>query len=1331
MQYAAIDRRVQVTLKGETKVVRVSELRDRPYLVLLGEPGIGKSSVLEKEAVDEGGTVLTCRQAMNGSSLAGHSTAYLDALDEYRTSGDRKDKVYQLASAIGAVPGLRWRLTCRAEDWRNAADLAAVQRVSQGAEIVVAHLLPLDEEEAAAVLLALGETDPSEFIRQARLRAAEAFLESPLSLKLLRSALESAGGRWPATRFELYSMAVLQLAHEWDVQRETDPRPAPSQIIEIAGTLDLYLLVTSARGLWRSNAARPAGVRDLVPIFELPVDRNLANQTLDTALFRGEAGVFEPIHRTVAEFLAAGALARAVHGGDGRPAYPLSRALALIAAPDGRAPSELRGLYAWFAAHLGKLGDEEGSLRLIKSDAATVLAYGDAAAFSSGARRVLLHSLDRDDPFFQSSIRSGSTALGGLAGEDLVDDFVAILTGKGTNSDLLGTVYSALSEGPVIPRIEATLRTIAFDASRPLWQRWRAAEMVVRYGSDPVSSRRSVLEDLKRMPINNDQLAMRARMMAKLPATELEVGEIRELIWDFANLPRPKHRDQDDTGTSDIYRLGFELRENPRPDIFDEPLLPKPEGAHRGHLDGLRRVIFGSLAAAIRVTHDLSAARLRRWLENAREHRWENYDNEVGEAIGNWLDQPGERRDVELFKELLLSDDPNEGPWMVGNRYLTLARREPGTDVFDFVLTEALTAKPGKTRKRLMAIAAHTVHYRRVDPQAHWRMLDALEGEPSSNKLIQMLVSSPLRGWRLEQLRSRVDEAKKTEKAKKANVGKLRAALPRIAIGDPGEFAALHWGADQYFRGLNEDGGPMVAIEEFSDAPTASAIAEGLVQFGLRGEMSVDASALGRAEAKNVSYNVETVVAAGLHIAIRSGRIDELSNVPLDVALVALRQNWRDDKLEPSIKDFGLARLGHDPTAGAGTLLDYWQAALDEGDEELDGWHLLLDSAGRELVRHAVPALLRSRPDLPPRALANAIHLASIHAPEQLGAIAASARRSNWLGAEALPVWNFVSLALDPNAVLGTVDEAVLRAGLTGADGELVKLLQELSADPLKLDLTRVRLIGANSPPDPNDWRKSSSNSGIVRAAIKRLGGSSEVTSGSYLNELLSEAPLDAWAAELRHALSEHQRLRRDLEFQKPTISQISDALAGTKPVNPKDLQAVAVEELRRYQSTLRTAQDTPWKSFWNTDQYGSATQPRIENQCRDRLFELLGARMETYGVTAVLPEARRGEETRVDVLILSHVGMNLPIEVKRGHNTELWTAPSTQLRGYAADERAHGFGIYLVFWFGREFPLPAREDGGEKPITAGALEAQLIADLPDDLRGTVEVVVLDVSLPP
>ncbi|MBU1307676.1 MAG: hypothetical protein KKF33_19400, partial [Alphaproteobacteria bacterium] len=142
--------------------------------------------------------------------------------DEYRSGENRTDKLLQLANALVGARVAKWRLTCRAEDWRDAADLKAMQRAAGEEEIIVAHLLPLREDEAIKVLAALGATDPTDFTRQAHARGAAAFLESPLSLSLLHSGVVT-GGVWPASRFELFERAVDALCHEYNSERLTEP----------------------------------------------------------------------------------------------------------------------------------------------------------------------------------------------------------------------------------------------------------------------------------------------------------------------------------------------------------------------------------------------------------------------------------------------------------------------------------------------------------------------------------------------------------------------------------------------------------------------------------------------------------------------------------------------------------------------------------------------------------------------------------------------------------------------------------------------------------------------------------------------------------------------------------------------------------------------------------------------------------------------------------------------------------------------------------------------------------------------------------------------------
>lgn len=207
--------------------------------------------------------------------------------------------------------------------------------------------------------------------------------------------------------------------------------------------------------------------------------------------------------------------------------------------------------------------------------------------------------------------------------------------------------------------------------------------------------------------------------------------------------------------------------------------------------------------------------------------------------------------------------------------------------------------------------------------------------------------------------------------------------------------------------------------------------------------------------------------------------------------------------------------------------------------------------------------------------------------------------------------------------------------------------------------------------------------------------------------------------------------MRCDQEFTHPSPRSIHEALAGGPPVNAADLFATAIEELRRLQTELHSTNTTGWKEYWNRDQYGKATDALIENECRNHLLERLKDRLTPYQIAAAMPEAQSVEGTRVDILMLSGAGSNLPIEAKRHFHEAVWSAASSQLQGYATAAGADNYGIYLVFWFGSDYEqTPALPDKSQKPDSAEKMEKMLYERLPEVLRAFTEIVVFDVSRP-
>jgi hypothetical protein len=163
------------------------------------------------------------------------------------------------------------------------------------------------------------------------------------------------------------------------------------------------------------------------------------------------------------------------------------------------------------------------------------------------------------------------------------------------------------------------------------------------------------------------------------------------------------------------------------------------------------------------------------------------------------------------------------------------------------------------------------------------------------------------------------------------------------------------------------------------------------------------------------------------------------------------------------------------------------------------------------------------------------------------------------------------------------------------------------------------------------------------------------------------------------------------------------------------------VEELEELGRRLRGSSEDEINLFW-TD----VGKPRSENECRDRVVMLLRGHLAPLGIYP-LDEADMPAGKRADI-VFYHKALWLPVEAKRQQHPDLWVAMDQQLeRLYTGHWQAEGQGVFLVFWFGSRFAVPARPNGGPKPTTAAEMHAVLHADAAAK-AGRVQVVVLDLS---
>jgi hypothetical protein len=1345
---ALLDRRIEVIAGSdgaERNFRRMSDLVAAPFVVLLGAPGMGKSTVFAAAAAADGAPVHKVRRVVTGPGVPTAERLYLDALDEYRSEGDPADKVYALAGAIQAAKAQSWRLSCRSEDWRKAADLGALEIVSDGAPILVAQLLDLERNEAAAILAALGEQDPNAFLRKADTLGATAFTANPLSLRLLHTAVAQSGD-WPATRFDLFQAAVSRLAREEnDVHRHRRDRRSAADIVRGAGKACLVMLISGARAIWRTSSAPGGGgdVNAFITPHDIGIDADLLADTLDTALFLGEGEAFEPLHRVVAEFLAGQALAEAVMGRPGLAALPLRRAVAMITGDDRKPPTELRGLYAWCAAHLARLGGHDAAETLIHADAFSVVAYGDAAVFGLAARRAMLAGLAADDPYFRAS-GTGEPSLGGLAGEDLASEFTAILQDREEHSHRLVTVLEALTVGRPVRSLRPLLREIALDPTRPEWLRSRALSAWLNGAEDQDAARRDFFDALGGAPLTRAREVLRAKLAAKLPTNRVSDAEVMGVLRGFRATP-------DDNTVGNLYALQVKLAAEPRPGLFERPVSEwlETDQSYRTDIE-VDSVVDTALAAAIRAATDLSGEMLWRWLRHRRKRRYDNIEAGVLGAVSDWLDAAA-GRDVELARAMLQDDDPEDsGPWWLGQTYRGIASRPPPPTLAVELLLEAGLQE---TNARLKEIAVSLAV--RVDTplETYWDLYARVAAQDDPVAL-EALSTCALDQWRRDEM-VRQSEARAKDAARRAEVAEsLTAHLDAIAALERPR--ALYEGARLYFGEAKQEGAP-TGFSRLSEAwgpQIATTVIEACERLAGEGHALLAPASLGAMEAENRNYLVEYATVAGVAQQIGRDGPRGADGAPVSVVLAALRQLGllRDDARD-RIERWAFDRLNADPQAGAAAIVAYAQAALAAGATRLSVFSVLSarEDAG-DTVREAVRTLLAETPNATPDLLDDLLILgARLLPPGELAALSAQALSAPALGPAQSTLWRFVAFVLDPVGAEPRLRSLRARRGAVRRLRKYVGSTLYSAFDHLSEDLRQARelafveLVAPLRPPVPfiDDDEDSDEGEGAlvvrdrtasdyIERAIKILSRPKTRPAWVRLRRLAEMPGLDAWRPKLQHAAAEQANIIRDAEFVRPAAEAVREAVAGGPPVNGGDLSAVLLTELDALGRELLNGVGTPWKHYWNTDAYGRPTTPRVENQCRDLLMTRLGDRLARYGVAAVTSEARQAEDTRSDGLIYGGAGRTLPIEVKRHMHPDLWTAAFDQLPDYIATAGSAGRGIYLVFWFGATYAsTPARPDGAAIPINATQLSGQLAQDLRDAHVTEVDVVVFDASRPP
>lgn len=246
----------------------------------------------------------------------------------------------------------------------------------------------------------------------------------------------------------------------------------------------------------------------------------------------------------------------------------------------------------------------------------------------------------------------------------------------------------------------------------------------------------------------------------------------------------------------------------------------------------------------------------------------------------------------------------------------------------------------------------------------------------------------------------------------------------------------------------------------------------------------------------------------------------------------------------------------------------------------------------------------------------------------------------------------------------------------------------------------------------------------LVNGQIQRLAASPTKDATDALDRLLADPALSRWHDILLQAQDAQRMIRRDASYRHPTIEQVCQTLNGGTPANPGDLAALLMHRLRELADQIRHGSTDDWNQYWN-EPHGQIPTPKHEDRCRKALLSDLQQRL-PQGVNAQ-PERQYANDKRADIRV-SYEDFQVPVEIKKSMHRDLWSACKNQLiKLYTSAPDTDGYGIYLVFWFGKEH-TQASEEG--RPANPEELKKRLVATLSPDEARKISVCVIDVSRP-
>ncbi len=1354
---------------GSTSVRTLSEWRHLNAYVLLGEPGAGKSTAFEQEAkaLGPGARYVTARSLLTLGPPDGwtNEILFIDALDERR--GDSSaflSSFDELRAKLKQLGRPCFRLSCREADWyiNGVAELAEVAPSGQVAALWLDTLTSDNVESLLRHWSPRRVADPQTFLERAQQRGMTPLLGNPLLLGMLVDAV--SGNNWPNSRRATYELACNKMAVEHNNLRRRSAAAPPvlaQDTLAAAGQLCALMLLTDAHAFTMDPLDDEKGVIQFAALpAELVGSARVTSECLSSKLFIADGDRRVPRHRTVAEFLAAKALAQRIDR-----ALPVQRVLAMMSGLNGHIGEPLRGLYAWLAVHC-----ERERSSLVERDPLGLVMYGDVRHFSVSEKRGVLDSLYREGERFRWFRNENWDAhpFGALGTRDMEQTFRELLSSTArepAHQALLDCVADAIEQGERDLQLPKELERVARDSS--YWPQIRSSALDAWLAKDgyDIDAAKRLLEDIRADAVADEDDQLAGTLLTALYPVHMSTTEV-------LRHQRPSRREFHVGRFHMFWAIDF-LKVMPSVDLpAAADVLAARVATESRHSDEeaptrvrdeTRDLALKVVAAALRTdSFGPSAERLYAWLGvGANEYGTFEASGDEAQAIATWLSNHAEQR-LRAFSFGLSQVIPDARD---GRRYFWVAeermfRSERPQAWFQWLLEIADATGDPEVAQYCLKEAGRNAVGEPTDP--------SITVEEVEEWVCQHLARWPLaEQWKTDVFAWPLDAYQGIEYARRQKQ-RSKATAERIARQQ--QFAP-------HLAAISAGSANPRLLDQVSNAFTKR-------YANIRGETPVeriqDLLVVGPEQANQAIHGVKAALGRKdlpspdqVASTLAEGKVLFLNSVCLLAARLIHEEQpeaWRS--WPPSLVDtmiafcltgveiespsWYVALAMERPQVLAPVLLRFARPDLSrEVDPQLRQLYALRETgAPAELARLVVPELWQMIPSRPSagqlRFVENVILPASTEHLDQnrWRRLVESKLAEPTISDELAVALHVAVLRFDPEAHC----QALLN--LCEIKPELTKVLGDALVNRRRDEIACLasapehagrlaELLASGStferPVEAVDFTSSDREREAALALIRGIAGQASEGAGSELRRLRELPALGGWAVYLDSLLYDHERVANKASFVAVSPALVAQALLNNAPANARDMAELISDHLKQLAKKFQFDESNWIENFYRpaavpkTGKSGArkgtrATKPKIENDCRDLIHGFLRDRVLPLSVQ-IEKEGYAAADRRADLqasTIADGRRIIVPIEVKKDDHPEVWTAWRDQLaKRYSSNPAADGMGFYLVLWFGYN---STRAPDGCKPTSAEHMAKLFNALIPADRRAHVVGLVVDLS---